>query len=262
MLDGRRQIEIVRLSNGDLPDWIASTANLSSLTIAEAKGCHDTGGPAKALGRAGRKQCESFTANGKAVTVKRIAIATRWGAESAGPSTAHLSVRDPEMRASPSRRVSDAIYIGLLRHHVANLIAPLGHSELATVLKQLSYSKTPSMMEEAKLKANQLLDTASVKEVVDGGQVDGLLGGIVTRAGPLTDPTVSTIDQDALARLNLRPVFVGIERDLIGSAIENDATAVRQRLKDTTRKEEVGRFDRAGGWIIPLGERHRFIKDA
>ncbi len=51
-LDRRRHIEIIRLSRGDLPDWIACAADLSSLTVAEAKGCHDVGGPAKALDRA------------------------------------------------------------------------------------------------------------------------------------------------------------------------------------------------------------------
>ena len=48
-LDRRRQVKITRLSRGDLPDWIACASDLSSLTVAEAKGCHDVGGPAKAL---------------------------------------------------------------------------------------------------------------------------------------------------------------------------------------------------------------------
>ena len=51
-LDRRRKIKVKRLSRGDLPDWIACASDLSSLTVAEAKGCHDVGGPAKALARA------------------------------------------------------------------------------------------------------------------------------------------------------------------------------------------------------------------
>src|SRR6266404_5398782 len=39
-LDRRRQVTIKRLSRGDLPDWLACASNLSSLTVAEAKGCH------------------------------------------------------------------------------------------------------------------------------------------------------------------------------------------------------------------------------
>jgi hypothetical protein len=41
LLDGRRRIDIVRRSRGDLPDWVACAADLTSLTVAEAKGCHD-----------------------------------------------------------------------------------------------------------------------------------------------------------------------------------------------------------------------------
>jgi len=36
--DRRRQIKVKRLSRGDLPDWIACASDLSSLTVAEAKG--------------------------------------------------------------------------------------------------------------------------------------------------------------------------------------------------------------------------------
>lgn len=52
----------------------------------------------------------------------------------------------------------------------------------------------------------------------------------LTRAGPLTDATAGPVDQDVLARLNLRPVFVGIERDLIDAAIEGETKTVRERL--------------------------------
>ena len=79
-LDRRRQVTDKRLSRGDLPDWIACAANLSSLTMAEAKGCHDVGGPAKALDRAWSQAGRiDIIARGRKVSVKRIAIATRWG---------------------------------------------------------------------------------------------------------------------------------------------------------------------------------------
>jgi hypothetical protein len=58
----------------------------------------------------------------------------------------------------------------------------------------------------------------------------GLIGGIVTRAGPITDADVAGADQEALARLNLRPVFVGIERNIIRAAIDAEPQAVRIRL--------------------------------
>lgn len=68
---------------------------------------------------------------------------------------------------------------------------------------------------------------------------------------------VAPIDQETLARLNLRPVLVGVERDLIRAAIDAEPQAVRARLADAVRPDEFARPDRAGGWIIPLGEERR-----
>jgi hypothetical protein len=87
----------------------------------------------------------------------------------------------------------------------------------------------------------------------------GLVGGIVTRAGPVTGADVAPVDQESLARLHLRPVFVGIERDLIRAAIDAEPQAVRNRIADTVSPDEFARPDRAGGWIIPLGEERRII---
>lgn len=263
LLDRRLGIKIVKLDRGDLPDWVASTSTLSTLTVAEAKGCHDRTGPAKALARAWDQANRiDVIANGKRVTVKRIAVATRWGAASAGPSDSHLSVRDPEDQGDPvTPQESDATYIGILRQHVANLIAPLGHSELASLIRQLNTALSPRAAERGIAQARHVLDTTSVKEVVGGHQVDGLIGGIVTRAGPLRGAEVAMTDQDALARLNLRPVFVGIERDLVTSAIDGEAEVARKRMTDISRRDDVARYDQAGGWIVPLGQDQRFIRD-
>jgi hypothetical protein len=264
LLDGRLKIGIVRLSPGDLPDWVACDSNLSDLTVAEAKGCHDTAGPSKALARAWAQAGRiDVTVRGRRVTVKRIAIATRWGAATSGPANAHLSVRDPKDEGEPIEpNESDALFLGLLRHHVANLIAPLGHGELAGLLRDLTRNPFPKVIEGNIARAKQVLDRTSIHEVVGAAQIDGLVGGLVTRAGPLKESSVTTLDQEVLARLNLRPVFVGLERDLIASAIDGDITSVRKRLYDTERQDDFARFDRAGGWIIPLGPGQRQVRNA
>ena len=87
----------------------------------------------------------------------------------------------------------------------------------------------------------------------------GLVGGIVTRGGPVTGADVAPVDQETLARLHLRPVFVGIERDPIRAAIDTEPQAVRTRIADTVSPDEFARPDRAGGWIIPLGQERRII---
>lgn len=86
-----------------------------------------------------------------------------------------------------------------------------------------------------------------VREVEKADAMGGLIGGIFTRAGPITDADVAPGDQEALARLNLRPVFVGIERDLIRAAIDADPQVVRVRLSQTVRRDDFARPDRAGG---------------
>lgn len=260
-LDRRRQVKIKRLSRGDLPDWIACASNLSSLTVAEAKGCHDVGGPAKALDRAwAQARRIDVTARGRKITVKRIAIATRWGMATAGPIDAHLSVRDPVDKGEPlDPKDKDALFVGLLRLHIANLIGPLGHAELADALRRLTQQPFPRGLQDDIARARALVDVTPVREVEKTSAMGGLVGGIVTRAGPIADAAVNPADQQTLSRLNLRPVFVGIERDLIRAAIDAEAQVVRSRLADTASPDEFARPDRAGGWIIPLGEAQRII---
>ncbi len=261
-LDRRRQVKITRLSRGDLPDWIACASDLSSLTVAEAKGCHDVGGPAKALDRAwAQARRIDVTARGRKVTVKRIAIATRWGMATAGPADAHLSVRDPVEEGEPhTQEEKDALFIGMLRLHIANLIEPLGHTELADALRGLTLQSFPRRLQGETQRARSLLDASPVRDVDKASTaMDGLIGGIVTRAGPLTDTGVEPADQEALSRLNLRPVFVGVEHELIRAAIDAEPQAIRSRLADKASLDEFARPDRAGGWIIPLDQERRII---
>lgn len=260
-LDRRKQVKIQRLSRGDLPDWIACASDLSSLTVAEAKGCHDVGGPAKALERAWAQAGRiDVTARGRKVTVKRIAIATRWGMAAAGPADAHLSVRDPVDEGEPIEpEEKEALFIGLLRRHVANLIKPLGHTELADALFRLTQQPFARRLQSDIQRARTLLDATPAKKVEKVSAMGSLVGGIVTRAGPVTDADVSRADQESLSRLHLRPVFVGIARDLIRAAIDAEFQSARDLLANIVSPDEFARSDRAGGWIIPLDEERRII---
>lgn len=260
-LDGRRQVKVKRLSRGDLPDWIACASDLSSLTVAEAKGCHDAAGPAAALARAWTQAGRiNVTASGRKVTVKRIAIATRWGMAFSGPAEAHLSVKDPVDEGEQIEpQEKDALFVGMLRLHIANLIRPLGHAELADALIRLTHQPVLRQLQDNLQLARALLDASPVSEVEKVGAMGGLVGGIVTRAGPVTDFDISTVDQEVLARLNLRPVFVGIDRDLIRAAIDAETESIRIRLSEAKQPDEFARGDRAGGWIVPLGEERRII---
>ncbi len=103
----------------------------------------------------------------------------------------------------------DALFIGLLRLHIAHLIKPLGHVELAGALHRLTLQPFARRLQNDIQHARTLLEAAPVGEMEKASAMGGLVGGIVTRAGPVTNADVAPIDQETLARLNLRPVFVG-----------------------------------------------------
>lgn len=264
-LDRRRRIRIEKLAGkGDLPDWVACPADLSRLFVAEAKGCHDRAGPASTLERAWKQaqRIDVYAGNRPVIPLKRIAIATRWGAARGGAAEARMSVRDPEDEGEPATSDElDATLVGLTRLHVAGLLAPLGHGELADALRELASAPSALGERRANGRARQALDGALVGEVSGGPTrqpIDGLIGGVVTRAGPVGSAHVDEADQQALARLALRPIFVGVEREVIAAAVQGDASKLREVMK-LSREDEVARPDRAGGWIVPLGDRRRII---
>jgi hypothetical protein len=228
-------------------------AHLGSRT--EAKGCHDPGGPAQALGRAWKQAARiDVTVQDRKATAKRVAIATRWGVVSPKPVSAQLSVRDPTDEGEPLEpEEKDALFVGLLRLHIASMIEPLGHAELAHALRALTLQAFARRRQDEATRARSILESSKVGEAALPGGTDDLVGGIVTRAGPISDAVTSTVDHETLARLNLRPVFVGIERDVIRAAIDGEVHGIRSRLSETSSRGELARSDRAGGWVIPQG---------
>ena len=53
---------------------------------------------------------------------------------------------------------------------------------------------------------------------------------ITSSPGPLTDASVSRADHEVLAHLDLRPVFVGVERELVHAAVDGDPSSIRGAL--------------------------------
>lgn len=256
VLDGRLEIKICRCAQGDLPDWVACSSYCANLTVAEAKGCHDPSGPDRALARAWNQTKRiDVKIRGRCVPLKRIAVVTRWGVDKGGPREPWLAVHDPIDEGTPlESEDEDAILVGLFRHHVANIISSLGHSELATSLRDLTSKSDERDRRQAAQRALSLLDTPSAEGFYQGASDLDLIGGYVTRAGPVATASVSSVDWEALARLDLRPVFVGIERQLVHAAIESDPSSIREALIDQPSVMDTARGDRAGSWIVPLGD--------
>ena len=217
-MDRRRKVAVKRLSRDDLPDWIASTSKLSSLTVTEAKGCHDPDRPEKALVRAWAQ-------------AGRMDI-----------TTVHLAVKNlVDEVESIEPLESDALFVGLLQLHIANLVRPFGYVGLASALHRMIYQPLAPGLQSELQTARALRETVQTTEAKSASATGGLVGGIVTRVGLVADSDVAPANQEAFARLNLRPVFVGVGRDLIRADTDADSHAVPTRLTQTVHLDEVAR---------------------
>jgi hypothetical protein len=132
-------------------------------------------------------------ARSRPVTVKRVAIATRWGSGRGGAADARLSVRDPVEEGEPiTPDDKDSLFIGVLRLHVANLLEPLGYAEFPSRMRDLITAPFIANERAAQTRLRQLFDSMVVRDV--GGSAapilsDPLVGGVVTRAALLTAPS-------------------------------------------------------------------------
>ncbi len=251
--------------NGDLPDWVIWNVNTTQIAVAEAKGCHDAGGPEKALARAWTQvQRVMIEVNRKTVSLKRYAIATRWSASNSRKPV--LSVHDPEEKGNATPQEHGELGIGIARLHFASLLRPLGHFDLADALTAAVRATSQREEQENIRRANTALAQARDRRRVGSkaGTVsvpDHLIGGFVTRGGPIDRALeISLDDQKLFRRLGFRPVFVGIERDVLSAAIEGntdnltvfDVDAVG--LDTEVPSDGRARRSRAGTWLIRLDE--------
>lgn len=258
-LNGRLRIRVTRKKKqrGDLPDWIASDASLTRLFVAEAKGCHDRSGPDQALARAwaqanridvilGRRKVQ------KKAHVKRIAIATRWGVASGGPAIPIMAVKDPDETGDMLPDEMNAALVGIARRHTANLLRGIGYERLAHALEELIDARTGSAARDTVQTALSVLaatDAQSPTEAQASGPSDLLVGRWITRAGPTSDVRLGRSDREVLQRLDLRPVFVGLERHFVQVVISGELDLIRARARERV-SGGTARTDGAGVWML------------
>ena len=199
--------------------------------------------------------------------LRRLAVVTRWGVSTGGPRDPWISVRDPIDEGDPIKQEEeDAMFVGMFRHHVANMITKIGHAELARTIRDLTAPTVHRDVADGEKRdesAFEILNEAPREDFGDDAEHLTLVGGTVTRAGPFFESGVSRPDLEALARLDLRPVFVGIEHELLHAAIKGDIAIIRDALADRPSTLGRARSDRAGSWIVPLGvEDHDGTRDS
>lgn len=245
VLDQRLNLGVTKRSRGDLPDWIAAPADLATIAVAEAKGSHDSPGPWNALDRAweqaNRVRVEK---NGKRLSVKRLAVVTRWAVAAGGPSTPWIAVRDPVEEGDISDpEIEAAAFVGIVRHHVANLVEPLGHSDLSLFLRRLMHASTSGYQEALIDDGHRLVEEAAVSTNRADDLGNPLIGGVVTRAGPLRIPSAPPDTLEVLDALDLRPTFIGVNGALASAAIRGDLSLIRAAMDDASGAPGTTRDD-------------------
>lgn len=244
-----------RTAPGDLPDWVACTAQLDKVTVAEAKGCHDVNGPAQALKRAWNQvQRVDVRIETKIMPVKRIAVATRWGFHAGGPRQPLLWVQDPDDAGDdidPKRR--DQAYLGILRRHLATLLEPLGQADFARSLTALA-----ELGESAPRAISDLASLPGVR--IEGVESDDLIGGMITRAGPVPGDVDTGEDLEVLRRLDLMPRFVGVERETVRAALTGDVAELRQRSNVQRQRQGDVVANADGTWVVPLSAGRSIVR--
>jgi hypothetical protein len=259
LLHLRLRAKVQRKGRGDLPDWLSCRRDLTALTIAEAKGCHEAGGPKSTLRRAwAQANRVDVTINGRRPSLKRIAVVTRWGIYNGSPARPIIAVRDPEEAGQeiPPEEESAAA-IGLARIHVANLLTPLGYGELANMLRNLIRAPSARATDRIANDAFVMLSEIPGRRIgLDGegvGPNGDTIGGFVARVGPLPNNLLTPLEQQALSQLDIRAAYVGLERRFIKGVIKGDAELIREATsKPFERTSDSVRTDGSGSWIVRL----------
>ena len=231
VLDNSLNLGVKKKQPGDLPDWVAAPANRSTIAVAEAKGSHDPAGPWRALERAWLQANRvDIEMRRKRLSVKRIAIVTRWGVGSGVPATPWIAVRDPVEEGEVSDPgIDSAAFVGIVRHHIANLVDPLGHTELAASLRLLT-SASRYDREALADHAHRHVDEAATATDRSDDPRGPLIGGVVSRAGPFQEPALPPETLELLDSLDLRPTFVGVNSALAHAAVQGDESQIQAAM--------------------------------
>ena len=262
-LCSRLRVRVVPRSGqkGDLPDWVACAEDLTKLTVAEAKGSHARSGPGSAITQA-RKQVARVDVHGGhgRMAVKRVAVATRWGMLKDGPVESWIKVHDPDDEGEKyTAEEADAALLGVVRLHMGNLLARLGHQELAAEVRAVARARTVAQEAAARELAQQLVGSAGemgsrLRDTRAEAIGDAVVGGVVTRAGALEDHVTAVTDLSVLAKLDLRPVFVGVSAEAVSAAITGNTEYFRSRRRQDVAGSDAESWPRldAAGKVVRL----------
>lgn len=243
------------MATGDLPDWAAWSAPTGALAIIEAKGCNAHSGLGTVLTNAYEQAKRATIMVGRRnATFKRFAIATRWGVDTLGTNPM-LWVKDPVVEGSTTPAEQAALGLGLARLHYASLMRGLGLLEIASALSRLATpgDETDQGLVRAAVDALESAPRRDLNSEIGVSPEQPLIGSYVTRGGliPPTD-NLNEADFATLAKLRMRPAFVGVEVTTLKAAITGDLDELTTRLplrSGATNERGTPRVDLSGAWI-------------
>ena len=184
---------------------------------------------------------------------------TAWIASEALVSTPSVALASDSTRLacrSPSYKTFMKLRRSCLWKHFPDGVS-CGYTDLANSIRQLANQSDARGYKQSVQQAHQFLEMVLLETSLRTGDyplIDDWLGRIVTRSGPLPSERVPRAVRRTLASLDLRPVFVGLERRLVHAAIDGDPASIVRTLGDGSTTSRKGRTDRAGSWIIPLDD--------
>lgn len=181
------------------------------------------------------------------------------------PGAYERTVVDPGDPDAPNKL--DEVAVGLARLHVADLLEPLGFEPLADAIRSLLSRRRLRPRDNVPVGSSRI--GAALTELGEikprrifgdwqGANYDGagLIGSLLTRSGPLPRAEVSTSDIQTLRKLDLRPTFVAIEREILEAIIRGDPNEIRNVAQRSRRSEDRAiSTDPSGSWLVHVGER-------
>lgn len=241
----------------DMPDW-AGLRTDGSMAIIEAKGCHDESGPNAALRRAYNQTLRAeIVVAGQIAPFKRFAIATRWGVNSPKPTNPMIYVKDPDADDdAPSASDLEALRLGIVRRHAASFLRSIGELQLSDAFFSLVEKPLQTERAAAAQDARNAINGAHLTEVKRASGVapeDVLVGGFISRNGPIGIGPLSSSDQAVLYRIGLAPTYIGIERATLIAAIDGDLSMLLRKRSVNRDTDPFAPTDEVGGWVIRPG---------
>ena len=179
------------------------------------------------------------------MSVKRVAVATRWGMLKDGPAESWIKVHDPEDEGEKyTAEEAEVALLGVVRLHMGNLLAQLGHQELAAKIREVVRARTVAQEAAAGELAQRLVESAGemgskLRDTRAEAIGDAVVGGVVTRAGALQDRVVEETDLSVLAKLDMRPVFVGVSAEAVSAAISGNTEYFSGRLRQVVAESDL-----------------------